>query len=259
MSPTDPNAFKLVPDLDPDQVSGYLHRQLIGYVGMLLPLVLWLVAAARHIDGLSNPLGSISAYYYSGAVSAFSGGLFAMAIFLFGYRGFRNEFGWRDIALSFIAGIAALVAALFPTNAPEPLLIPGWWTETMGRVHLIAGACLFGSFVLFALFQFPISQTGDAPLPRDKQIRNWIYRGCGVAILACLVWAVIEMKTQGPQGSIFWPETISLELFAATWLLKGRVDVTALAVKEYVLHPARLADKAQSALRPYTTKRPEVR
>jgi hypothetical protein len=256
MSTPDPNAFKLVPDMDPDQVSGYLHRQLIGCVGLLLPPVLWLVAAARHIDGLSNPLGSISAYYYSGAVAAFSGGLIAMAIFLFGYRGYKNEYGWRDIVLSFIAGIAALVAALFPTNAPSPLPNPDWWTGTMGTIHLIAGACLFGSFVLFALFQFPISQTGEAPLPRDKQIRNWIYRGCGLAILACLAWAVIEMRTQGPQGSIFWPESIALELFAATWLLKGRVDVTAVAVKDYALHPQQLAGKVQRALRPYHTKRP---
>ena len=44
----------------------------------------------------ASDASSISAYYYSGAVSAFTGGLIAMALFLFAYRGYENNYGLRD-------------------------------------------------------------------------------------------------------------------------------------------------------------------
>jgi hypothetical protein len=251
MSASDASSIKLFPEPDPDDRSSYAHRQLIGCVGLLLPPLLWFMAGTRPTDPLPawKPLGSISAYYYSGAVSAFTGGMIAMALFLFAYRGYENNYGLRDRVLSIIAGIAALAAAFFPTNAPIDPLTPGWWTPQMAVIHYFGGVFLFGSFACFALFQFP--QSGKAHLPPDKRVRNGLYYACGAAIVLCMAWAAIAGLNK---ASIFWPETIALELFAVTWLVKGRAEVTAVAVGRktlhYARHPGQLIDKARSAMRP---------
>src|SRR5262249_17860644 len=77
----------------PDDLSDYLHRQLIGYIGLPLPFVLYLLAAGRSAPGKErwDLLDSISAYYYTGAVAAFVGLLVALALFLFSYRGYKND------------------------------------------------------------------------------------------------------------------------------------------------------------------------
>jgi len=251
MNAPDASTIKLFPEPAPDDLSSYGHRQLIGYVGLLLPPLLWFMAGTRPTDPLPawQPLGSISAYYYSGAVTAFTGGLVAMALFLFAYRGYENSYGFWDRVLAVVAGLAALAAAFFPTNAPADPLTPGWWTPQMAVIHYLGGVFLFGSFACFALFQFP--KSGSAPLSRDKQVRNGLYYACGAAIILCMAWAALSGLNK---TSIFWPETIALELFAATWLAKGRAEITAVAVVQktahYASHPGQLVDKARIALRP---------
>src|SRR5215212_3999587 len=80
----------------PDDLSDNAHRQLIGYIGLFLPVVL--IALAMQRDGLERwrNLESISAYYYTGAVTAFVGMLVALALFLFTYRGYDNKYNWAD-------------------------------------------------------------------------------------------------------------------------------------------------------------------
>ena len=233
-----------------DDLSSHGHRQLIGAIGLLMPLLLWLIAGLRP-DG-TPPwvlLSSISAYYYSGAVSVFAGMLVAMALFLFTYRGYANPYYFRDRTAACIAGLAALLIALFPTEAPSESHALAWWTPLTGAIHLSAALVMFGSFVFFALWQFPISsvQKGE-PLPRGKQVRNAIFRLCGVAIVASNLWAVYAGLHGMP---IFWPETFALEFFAASWLLKGRLDQTAVNAGRktayYVRHPQQLIKKISRA------------
>ncbi|HET7005748.1 MAG TPA: hypothetical protein VFK65_09670, partial [Candidatus Binatia bacterium] len=80
----------------PDDMSDNAHRQLIGYIGLLLPLLLIVIAISR--DGLERwkSLESISAYYYTGAVAGFVGMLVALALFLFTYRGYKNKYNLAD-------------------------------------------------------------------------------------------------------------------------------------------------------------------
>src|ERR1700757_4451397 len=102
-------------DPSAENLSQQAHRQLIGYLGLLLPFLLYGVAGLRHTAGLVpwRLLSSISAYYYTGAVAVFVGVLFALALFLLTYRGYKGVIA--DRVLGLIGGTAAIFVALFPT------------------------------------------------------------------------------------------------------------------------------------------------
>lgn len=213
----------------PDDLSGNAHRQLIGYVGLALPVLLYLLAGARPTSGLNRweVLGSISAYFYTGAVAAFVGMLVALALFLFTYRGYANRYHPLDRAAAITAGCAALAVAFFPTRAPIPELAVSWWSPGSAVIHYIAAVVLFSSFAFFSLFLFRLG-TDKSP-PADKRVLNRIFLICGVAIIASMIWAGIN---GWQKKSIFLPESIALVAFAVSWLVKGRVHTTiASAVK----------------------------
>lgn len=206
----------------PDDLSDHAHRQLIGYIGLVLPVVLIILAIVR--DGMERwmALESISAYYYTGAVAAFVGMLVALALFLFTYRGYANERHSYDRAAANTAAIAALVVAFFPTAAPTgvpPLL---WWSPMTGIVHHVFAVVLFGMFAVFALWLFRITPPEEAMSP-DKQRRNMVYLACGTVIVGCILWA----GAAGFKGKpIFVPESIALVAFSISWLVKGYAHVT---------------------------------
>jgi hypothetical protein len=80
----------------PDDLSDNAHRQLIGYIGLVLPFLLTVIAVTRDGIGRWRNLESISAYYYTGAVAAFVGMLVGLALFLFTYRGYANKYNRAD-------------------------------------------------------------------------------------------------------------------------------------------------------------------
>ena len=229
--------FFAVPETD--DLSSNAHRQLIGYMGLILPALLWLIAGWRPTEGLQpwKPLTSVSAYYYTGAVSAFAGILVALALFLFSYRGYDNAYHRRDRIAAIIAGVATVLVAFFPTGAPGDLEALSWWTPLVGGIHYFSAVVLFGAFIYFALFLFRRSKVKrGASLPRGKQFRNVIHIFCGVAMLACMLWAGIATVTDAP---IFWPEALALEFFAVSWLAKGRADITVVATGKRTLYYGR--------------------
>lgn len=215
-SPTAQAAYR------PDDLSDHAHRQLIGYIGLVLPGVLIVLAIVR--DGMERwrALESISAYYYTGAVAAFVGMLVALALFLLTYRGYANEHHSYDRAAANTAAVAALVVAFFPTAAPagvSPLL---WWAPMTGIVHHVFAVVLFGMFAVFALWLFRIAPPGEA-VSADKKRRNMVYLACGTVIVGCILWA----GAAGWKGKpIFVPESIALVAFSISWLVKGYAHVT---------------------------------
>ena len=204
-------------------LSQIAHRRLIGCLGMLLPVLLYLFAGARHTDGLDHDwqlLSSISGYYYTGAVGIFTGILFALSLFLLTYRGYEGSIA--DRVVGGVAGCAALGVALIPTGPPGSVPRLPWWNESFMHTHYAAAVVLFSCFVLFALWLFrkttaPTAHTRST----DKRIRDAIYVACGVAMLLGMLWAGICYFTHGP---IFWAETIAIEAFALSWLVKGEAD-----------------------------------
>ncbi len=209
-----PEMRKGFPDSRDDQ-AGHIHRQMIGYIGLLLPLVLYVIGGLRPIDRSPwRPLDSISAYYYSGAAAAFTGMLVVLALVLFAYEGYGNGHRWADRTLAIVASVAALGVAFFPTRNPEavpPLL---WWTKWIGIVHYVSAGVLFVSFGIFSLWLFRMGESASS-------WRNRVCLWCGIAILAAVAGVGVQARRHEP---IFMPEAIALVAFAASWLAKGKID-----------------------------------
>ena len=187
----------------------------------LLPILHHLLERPR---GSSTPglprwetLNSVSAYYYTGAVAAFVGVLFALALFLFTYRGYKND--RADRVAGAAGGLCALGVALFPTNPPYDISAASWWSSTTGTIHYVSAILLFVVFIVFSLWLFRKTKVREGEeLPYDKRWRNRIYLICGVVMVASVLWAGSSFFTG---AAIFWPETIALSAFAVSWLVKG--------------------------------------
>lgn len=205
------------------KLSDNAHRQLIGYIGLVLPFLLIAIVLVRDGTERWNSLESVSAYYYTGAVAAFVGMLVSLALFLFTYAGYPDsKYNWIDRGASIIAAIASLGVAFFPTRIPTGLTALAWWKDSTGIIHYMSAAILFIMFAIFALWLFRLS---DDPQPSaDKQRRNKIYLVCGLVIVGCIVWAGISGGLY--KKSIFWPESIALVAFAVSWLTKGYAVTT---------------------------------
>lgn len=215
-----------------DDLSSHAHRLLIGCLGFLLPLSLWLLAGWRPTYPLPQwkLLESVSAYYHTGAVAAFVGVLVSLAMFLFTYRGYGNRHNLGDRICAITSGVSAIGVAFFPTGAPAGLQDPAWWSPWMSVVHYVSAATLFTAFFVFSFFLFPGSKPGSRP-DRTKRFRNILYRFCGAAILCCMIWILA-----GGSRPIFLPETLALGFFSLSWLVKGRADWTLRAMGRKAAH-----------------------
>lgn len=215
-----------VPNLPagPDDDSSQAHRQLIGSVGLLLPLLLWLITGLRPNEPSNRWewLGSISAYYYTSAVAAFIGLLIALSLYLFAYRGYKNRWQWADKWCARIAAVAALGVAFFPKDAPTAAMQPPWWANWMKLVHYGSTVFLFSAFAVFSIWIFTLPDPEGAQTS-DKTRRDWVYRTCGVAIVLGMIAAFVMGYFKKP---ILVPEIVVLVAFATSWLVKGEIRKT---------------------------------
>jgi hypothetical protein len=202
----------------PDDLSGRRHRQVIGYLGLALPILLVLMVRLRPNPVSDKWVGdSISAYYWTGAVSLFVGILAALSLFLLTYRGYANAYHKYDRGAAIIAGIAAVLIILFPTTPPSGITPLLWWADWINTTHFVASIALFSMFAVFSLWLFRMTAAGGEP-PADKKRRNAIYLLCGIGILGSMTWAAVARNTG---RSTFWPESLALGFFAWSWLVKG--------------------------------------
>jgi hypothetical protein len=207
-----------------DDLSSHHHRQAIGYFGLLLSPLLFLISAWRPTPDQPRwtPSDSVSSYYYSGGVAVFVGVLASLSVFMFTYWGYENEHKWLDRIAAWLAGAAALGVAAFPTGPPDALPAPPWWTVHTRWVHYVSAGVLFSSFVFYSLVLFRKHRAGEAR-SSGKKNRDWFYLACGIAIVASMAWAGLAGQAGKP---IFWPEALALTSFALSWLVKGRAEWT---------------------------------
>jgi hypothetical protein len=202
-------------------------RRVVGWLAILLPPLL-VFGEPIPFDDRPVPLGSLSAYYYSGFREVFVGMLCAIGVFLVIYKWPERT---RESRVSTYAGIAVVIVALFPTGKPgakvatTPLqdLIGEVWVQ---RVHFAAAG----------IFIFLLSRISRY-WARHRRERQRVHRLCEWVILAALVLAILEGATDWPDYGILVAEFTAVWAFAISWL----------ATVERDPHPAPPSSRASDA------------
>lgn len=201
-------------------------RKIVGILGMALPFLLYVFL---YVDlGYNQTLPSISHYYYTRVCSIFVATMSMLAIFLIIYKGRAP----LDFYLSAIAGIFAFCVVLFPTDN-----ISGAFSVTVLKVskvrpvfHYVSAAIFLTCLSVLSIFVFTRSDKSVKTRGIKKKRRNRLYRTCGgimaAAILVILLWGINLLGTDltrfyNEHHLTFWMETIAVESFGLSWLVKG--------------------------------------
>jgi hypothetical protein len=183
-------------------------RRVVGWLAAVLPPLL-VFGEPLVFDDRPFPLGSLSAYYYSGFREVFVGFLCAIGVFLVIYKWpERTRESWASSG----AGLAVVVVAFFPTGKPgdkvatTPLqdLIGQEWVE---RIHFLAAA----------VFIFLLSRISHY-WAKHRPERHRLHRACEVVILAALVLAALEGLMDWPDYGSLIAEFAAVWAFATSWL-----------------------------------------
>jgi hypothetical protein len=211
---------------DPDTsryVRSYLWmRVFVGALGVALPFLL--VLGDRILFGGDPfPRSSLSAYYYSGVRDLLVGTLSAIGVFLITYkvadRGLDNTLSW-------LAGVAALTVAVFPTErppgAPSTPLQDLLGESLVEGIHFAAAGVFIVSLAVISFF-FGVREGAREPRKGRRSPAFWrrYHWSCAAAIAAALTWMVVTKLAGGPGRSLLVGETVSAWAFGASWLMKG--------------------------------------
>lgn len=207
-------------------------RRLVGVLGMLLPVFLY--ATILVDSGFTTVLPSLSHYYFTRACGSFIICVSLMAIFLLIYKGESP----RDYIISGIAGTAALLVVLFPTNN---LLNMGGGDYHLvnvtilkegpfrGPFHYSAAALFLLSLAYMSFFIFTKSNQPPEKRTVGKRRRNRVFRSCAAIMVAALLVIFLGFVKLIPPSFYdgnhltFWMEVVAIEAFGFSWLIKGQL------------------------------------
>ncbi len=213
---------------DTHVISYLALRRSLGVLGIALPFILIIGNALIYLFAPTTEhkaeifKSSISHYYYTGTGSIFVGILFAYAMFLYSYKGYKEEDGKRvDNVATNLAATFALGVALFPTGMCNCCGI-----TAVSGIHFASAALFLITLSYISFFLF--TKTGPAPMTLTKQQRNKVYRTCGIVMMLSLILLAIYMlipdsceKPIAKLNPVFWLETVALVAFGISWLTKG--------------------------------------
>lgn len=187
----------------------------VGAVGLALPV--GLIVGHLVATGRLTLLDSLSGYYHTEMRDVFVGAMCAIGVFLISYR-----YRWPDDLLGTIAGLLAVVVALFPTTIGVPAVTVSRSDRLVGVVHQVAAAGLFVLLAVFCLFLFTRPDRAGVP-PRPAAVR--FYRICGglilLAILLALASTQLPADVRHAVKPVLWCETLAVFAFGAAWLAKS--------------------------------------
>ena len=204
--------------------------KLIGVLGMLLPILLWLFLYVS--TGRIEELDSISHYFFTRSNPVFIIVVSLMAIFLMIYK--RDQ--PIDFFLSFLAGLAALFVLLFPTDSIATSCCNVCDTQSMTfiqqndfrvKLHYISAAVFLGILNYMCFFLFTKSDQLKTNRTPKKKRRNVIYIICGTLMLIALLvmfsyfLGIFPKEIYDTNNLTFWMETLAIEAFGFSWLVKG--------------------------------------
>lgn len=196
-------------------MSTMLHRNVLGALGMLLPVI-------SIIGGLfvrNKPESwwySISVtYYITPALPIILG---ACAIFLLCYRSYEKI----DTIINVLSGIFAFGVVLFPCANPYGIENVGYFqlpVAVSDKIHCAS------AMLLFALLAFNIGWL----FTRGKnELNNKIYKACAWAMICIMALFVILLIVKAcgvaiPDYLTMIVEAVLLLIFGFAWLVKGRL------------------------------------
>jgi hypothetical protein len=212
----------------------FLVRRGLLWLAFAFPLLLLAVGSWNQIH-----LGvSMSEYYFAfyphdglrvfPVRAVFVGVLFVLGICLILYRGFSNT---EDRVLD-LAGVMAVIAALWPMQAPDYCKNCG--STTFSYVHEGAGIILFlcMAFVAFACADETLVQLPD---PQRKRFRIGYFVLAALLLVAPVAVGLLAYKLGRSDSRLFYAEWAAMWIFAAYWGLKtyelSKSNLEVLAMK----------------------------
>lgn len=220
--------------------SGLTLRTFVGIAGMALPFLVWFFLYMA--TGRGEPLDSISHYYYTRVDSIFIIVMGLLAIFLILYKGPKAY----DFYLSTIAGFAALVLIFWPTssivnviNDPNTSYSNTVIQDLCSRelIHYISSGIFLFILAMMSICIFTKSDKKWEDMGKMKRRRNRVYIFCGIIMLLCIliIWlgstGKIFTNFYDDYHLTFWMETIAVEFFGFSWLVKGGVILKDITLK----------------------------
>lgn len=193
----------------------FIHRVAIGALGMVLPVACLLFG----YFGRNNYhlwYETMSATYYTPAITMFVGVLFCAGLFLSTYVGYD----WRDKLINILSGIFAIGIAVFPCGATNDEIV-GMFSlpvKVSQVIHIICAGLFFALLAVNILWLF--RQT-SGELTDRKKLRNKIYLICGIGILSAILVMGLN-SIFGWFGFLGWIcEFFMLEFFGIAWIIKS--------------------------------------
>ena len=206
-------------------------RNAVGWLTFGLPLAVFFgfwVIFSHHRFSCLLPVGdnlpdSLSGYYYSHMRDFFVGSMCAAGVFLFFYREDAKSVRW----LTNVAGLCAVLIALFPTKLPSlassscgPLIPKGTqsapsWATVVHAVCLVVLMAAIAAVIVLWLRKETKSRS-----------KNW-YLVCVIFIFLAGALAVIQQAFFDEQAHrlapwLFYAEVMAFLAFGVAWFVNGR-------------------------------------
>lgn len=195
--------------------SSMLHRNVLGALGMLLP-VFSILGGLFVKNKPESWWYSISVtYYITPALPIILG---SCAIFLLCYRSYNTI----DTVINVLSGIFAFGVVLFPCANPYGIEYVGYFqipVNISDKIHCAS------AMLLFALLAFNI---GWLFTRSSNELNNKIYRFCSYAMIMIMAIFVIIIVAglfglNYPKWLTMVVEAVLLLLFGFAWLVKGHL------------------------------------
>ena len=196
-------------------MSSLLHRNVLGGLGMLLP-VFSIIGGLFVRNKPESWWYSINVtYYITPALPIILG---SCGIFLLCYRSYEKI----DTIINVLSGIFAFGVVLFPCGNPYGIENVGYFQIPVAVSNVIHSA---SAMLLFALLAFNI---GWLFTRGQNQLNNKIYKVCAWTMIAIMALFVILSIVRAcgvniPGFLTMIVEAVLLLIFGFAWLVKGRL------------------------------------
>ncbi|MEO6177626.1 MAG: hypothetical protein ABIP27_20900 [Flavobacterium circumlabens] len=201
-------------------------RNLIGFSGILLPLILVLTTKTASGEKLIEP--SISDYYYTSNGDVLVVLLSVLGVFLFTYNGYNSI----EKGLTTLAALCGIGVAFSPTATTSvrstTILVANEAVPIVFGIerHFIFAGLFFIALAIISLVYFPKLKDDQQVVTPQKKKRNVIYIICGWVIIACIVllgvYFVFKPSFLKNVPVVFILEAVAIEAFGLSWITKGQ-------------------------------------